>query len=275
MKKISFLSIAAFLATTMFLSSCQEDEETTTMNETILQEDVISAYFDDLLAETDEITYHDQTLKNGTETNDGLSGTRTVETSFAGDTVIHTITYVDFVNENSPNERTKNGNVVIKVMGRPWQETFWREVNLIDYFVNDAQVEGTKVIEKTADHSFTMILVNGKVTFENGSTYTREFNRSRTQVAGDDTPFFIWDDEFTHEGIASGININGEPYSRAVTEPLLKKRSCRWFVQGIVQITVGSENAVLDYGEGVCDDQATLTVNGETTTITLRNRFRN
>lgn len=275
MKKITFLSIAAFLASTMFFTSCQEDEETTSMNETILQEDVISTYFDDLLAETDEVTYHDQTLKNNTGTSNGLSGTRTVETSFSGDTVIHTITYVDFVNANSPNERVKNGNVVIKVLGRPWQETFWREVNMVDYFVNDAQVEGTKVIEKTADHSFTMNLVNGKITFEDGSTYTREYNRSRTQVDGEDTPFFIWDDEFAHEGTASGININEEPYSRSITEPLLKRRSCRWFVQGTVEITVGTQSAVLDYGEGLCDDQATITVNGETNTITLRNRFRN
>ncbi len=275
MKKINFLTVATLLATLVFFTSCQEENETVSLQETIINEDVIAAYFDDIMEEADEITYTNENLKTGTTTDEGMSGTRTVETSFSGDTVIHTITFLDFVNENSPNERVKNGMVVVKVLGRPFLETFRRQIELVDYTVNDAQVEGTKLIEKTGDHAFTMTLTNGKVIFEDGTTYSREFNRTRTQVAGTDTPFFIWDDEFLHEGSANGMNIEEKPYSRTVTEPLLKRRNCRWFVQGTVEIVVGTETAVLDYGQGICDDEATITVNGETNTIQLRNRFRN
>jgi len=275
MKKINFLTMVILLATIVFFNSCQEDNKTVSLQETIIDEDVIAAYFDDIMEEADEITYINENLKSGTTTNEGMSGTRTVETSFSGDTVIHTITFVDFVNANSPNERVKNGTVVIKVLGRPFLETFRRQIELINYSVNDAQVEGTRIIEKTSEYTFAMTLTNGMLTFEDGTTYSREFNRTKTQVAGTDTPFFIWDDEFQHEGTANGVNIEEQPYSRTVTEPLLKRRNCRWFVQGTVEIVVGTETAVLDYGDGICDDEATITIDGETTTIQLRNRFRN
>ncbi|MFW5758289.1 MAG: hypothetical protein ACOCYO_06370 [Bacteroidota bacterium] len=275
MKKINFLSLLTLLVISVFFSSCQKENETVSMQDSVIDEDIITAYFDEILEEADEITYVDEIYKTGSFSTQGITGSRNVETSFSGDTTIHTITFEDFVNTNSPNERVKNGMVVIKVLGSPSRETFWRQVELVDYMVNDAQVEGTKLIEKTADHAFTMTLTNGMVTFADGSSYSREFNRTREQVAGTDTPFFIWDDEFQHEGTASGTNLNGETYSRTVTEPLLKRRNCRWIVQGTVEIVVGTETAVLDYGEGICDREATITVNGETNTIQLRNRFRN
>jgi hypothetical protein len=52
-------------------------------------------------------------------------------------------------------------------------------------------------------------------------------------------------------------------------EPLLKKMSCRWIVSGTIEMQAGENLVILDYGDGECDNIATITVNGETTEITL------
>ncbi len=272
MKKTAFLFSALLISGTLLFNSCQKEDEIDTMVEVMEADDEIDSYFDDLMEEIDDLTYVETSLKSGQTIMDGQSGTRTVVTSFAGDTIIHTITYVDFVHPNAMAERIKNGTVVIKVLGRPVQATFWRQVTLVDFMVNEASVEGVKLIQKTGDYQFSITLTDGKISFTDGTEYTRTFNRTRTQTDGTATPFFIWDDVFETEGQSSGINRSNESYTRTITSPLVKPRNCRWFVQGTIEFVTGENTATLDYGDGTCDRIATLTVNGETREITLRRR---
>jgi len=224
-----------------------------------------------VLGEVDELTLVSGTAKLSVEeTLVENSGTRTVETTFSGDTVIHTITFVDFVNGNSQFERVKNGIIIVKVLGRPYMETFWRQITFIDFTVNGNLVEGVKVIEKIGEYQFTITLTDGKITFTDGTTYTRDFVRTRTWVAGFETPFYVWDDEYELEGVATGVNRNEKEYTHTITNPLRIRMNCRWIVEGTIDLVVDGQLATLDYGDGTCDRFATLTVDGETWTIRLR-----
>lgn len=272
MKKTTYLISALLICGSLFLSSCQKEDELDTMEKVMEQEDEIDSYFDDLMEEIDDITYVDNTLKSEQTTMEGQSGSREITTSFSGDTIIHTINYIDFVHPNAMSERVKNGTVIIEILGRLTQPVFWRQVTLVDFMVNEASVEGTKVIEKTADNQFSMTLTGGKINFADGTEYTRAFNRTRTQTEGTSTPYFIWDDVFEIEGQSNGINRNEQNYTRTITSPLVKPRNCRWFVQGTIEFVTGENTATLDYGNGSCDRLATLTVNGESREIRLRRR---
>lgn len=251
-------------------TSCSKEEETSPMAETMTADDEVAAYFDDILAEADEMTFADAPKSSSLVELSEISGSRTVVTTTSGDTVIHTITFVDFVNPNSPNGRVKNGVIVIKVLGRPILPVFWRQITFVNFTINNNLIEGVKVIEKTAQYQFTITLTNGKITFEDETFYSRDFNRVRTWINGYDTPQLVWDDEFSIEGEAWGVNRRGQQYIHTITSPLLVKRNCRWIVQGIIQFVAGENTAILDYGDGTCDRLATLTVNGESWTITLR-----
>jgi hypothetical protein len=55
-----------------------------------------------------------------------------------------------------------------------------------------------------------------------------------------------------------------------VTSPLVKAFTCRWISKGTVKIRVNDTVGLLDYGNGDCDNEATLTVNGTSRTIKLR-----
>lgn len=270
MKRISIYLMAGILMTSFSFTSCEKDEETSPLVELMETDDEVAAFYDDILAEVDEVTFNDGTSKSGLTVSQGFSGSRTVVTEFSGDTVIHTITFENFLNENSNSGRVKNGTIIIKVLGRPYLENFWRQVTFVNFTVNDNLIEGVKEIEKTGEYEFTITLTNGRVTFTDETTYTRNFTRTRTWISGYATPYFVWDDEFTVDGEAWGVNRKGNEYTHEITNPLLIKRECRWIVSGTVQFNVNAQTAVLDYGDGTCDRIATLILNGETYTINLR-----
>jgi hypothetical protein len=87
------------------------------------------------------------------------------------------------------------------------------------------------------------------------------------------------DDVLKIEGRATGKTKRNDlivAWKAEITEPFIKKFSCRWISQGIIK--TGRENlasnsqwfGVLDYGSGNCDNRATLTINGVKYEITLR-----
>lgn len=271
MKTLNCFAAAALVVASFSFTSCDKDDETTPLAEVLQQDDEVGDYFDEILAEADDATYGytDDALKSSVEQLTEGTGSRTVETTFAGDTVIRTITFVDFANARRP-DRIKNGVIEIKMVGRHAQEVFWRQVKLVSLTINNLPVQGTKIIEKTGTYQFTITLTGGRVDFADGTYYTRNMNHVRTWNAGFDSPMVIIDDEYSITGTASGVNRNGNEYIHEITSPLIVKMNCRWITQGIVEFTVNSQTAVLDYGDGACDRIANLSVNGNIYTINLR-----
>jgi hypothetical protein len=50
-----------------------------------------------------------------------------------------------------------------------------------------------------------------------------------------------------------------------VTVPVEKRASCTWITKGRIDLTPeGLATRTVDYGDGTCDDKATLTINGNT-----------
>ena len=92
-------------------------------------------------------------------------------------------------------------------------------------------------------------------------------------------PDFPRDDVFKIEGHSHGRARRGNllvAWESAIVQPLIKRFLCRWIVSGRVRtVRLNSTTntpwvAVLDFGNGHCDSQATITINGVTHQITLR-----
>ncbi len=272
MKTTSIFLVISLVLWSMFQPACKKEDVTNPLAEIIEADDEVASYFDEILSEVDELTYvNDNSIKDSEVISEN-SGSRTVETTFSGDTIIHTITFVDFINGNSQYQRVKNGVIVIKKVGLYYQPTFWRKVMLIDFYINDNQIEGTNIIIKTGDFQHNSTLTNGRITFPDGTTYTREFNRVRTWTSGYGTPHQVWDDEFAVEGEAWGVNRQNDAYTHTIINSLIIHRNCRWIVAGVINFVVGNKTGTLNYGDGECDREATLTVDGESWTIILKKR---
>ncbi|MFI5134555.1 MAG: hypothetical protein ACHQD9_01760 [Chitinophagales bacterium] len=112
------------------------------------------------------------------------------------------------------------------------------------------------------------IVTTGSMTTFDGQTSNWSATKDKEWVAGSGTSDPS-DDVYKFSGTLSGTNLNGVAYTATITTPLVKN-ACDWYVSGTVDFTrTNMPTATLDYGNGNCDDQATVTVNGQTKTITL------
>lgn len=70
-------------------------------------------------------------------------------------------------------------------------------------------------------------------------------------------------------GTANGKNREKRSFNVTITN-LTKPASCKYITKGTVEIKPDGLNPrTINYGDGTCDDKATITVNGNTYTITL------
>ena len=142
------------------------------------------------------------------------------------------------------------------------------------YFVNDNQLTGTKTVTNMGRNSsgnlWWAISVNGSVIkANNGGTVTWVSSREREWVAGEGTITWL-DDVYLITGSANGTRPNGESFNAVINTALRKEIGCRHFVSGVFTLTPGTRPArVFDYGSGACDNQASVTINGNTYNIVL------
>jgi hypothetical protein len=82
------------------------------------------------------------------------------------------------------------------------------------------------------------------------------------QQQGAATPFIYTDDVYHITGSTSIVNsTTGLTKFEALT-PLVNKLDCAYIVAGRVKITLGATAAIVDFGNGNCDNQGTIEING-------------
>ena len=139
-----------------------------------------------------------------------------------------------------------------------------------NYFVNDNEVIGARKATRSAQYVFD-IVSDLTIKFENGGQLTWESTRQRTQVEGMSTPFVLTDNVYTLTGSASGVTAQDKDYEITVTTALRFQLGCRYIKEGVLEINSShlKESAIIDYGDGTCDNKAELTYGSKTKEITL------
>lgn len=157
-----------------------------------------------------------------------------------------------------------------------------------NYFVNGIKREGTftvtvndTVIVTVNDTvscgvpSNTSIEAAGaKLIFPNGDEVSWNSTRTTEWIAGFnticDSTSCIEDDVFLFGGNSSGVNRNGLAYTVEITTPLRVEMSCKWITKGVFNLTpAGHATRTVDFGDGTCDNDATVTISGITIGIKL------
>ncbi len=278
MKSKNLFLVCSFLITTaLIFTSCKKDENNNDDNNPLIaysqDDDEANSFFDEVISEVDEVTLTADSKADGnlsiTET--GSKGSRERHTFRKGNTRYDTIIFNNFVNSKSKFKRTKNGMICIEKIGGPLQDTFVRKISFVNFSINGNSIEGTKTITKVNNYTYTITLQNGKITFNDGKTYTRTFTHTRTWVYGYDTPFDVWDDEYTLEGSAEGVNRYGLKYKHEIKTALHLKATCRYIVSGTVEFTVDNQTITIDYGnDDTCDGVVNTYINGNANQIQLK-----
>ncbi|MFN4285324.1 MAG: hypothetical protein ACK4E8_05100 [Lacibacter sp.] len=142
-----------------------------------------------------------------------------------------------------------------------------------NYKVDSMRVEGTHEVTNTSSSNNRILsvrVIGAKLTWDSGRWVRWSTTRTITQTEGNGTPNFPMDDIFQITGAGRGENSRGISWAHEITEPLVKRFTCRWISKGIVRIRYNNAVGTLDFGDGRCDNKATLTINGNSREITLR-----
>lgn len=170
--------------------------------------------------------------------------------------------------------RVRAGKIIIHYNGRYFDPGASWTVSYDSFYVDTRHIEGIRNVTNNGFNSngnmnWTIDAQNMKVTRPDGSWRSWNSQRTREMVEGFGDSLFV-NDEYIINGNGNGSNSRGETMTVVMTN-LYRDNSCHWITAGTVEITPSSRPAKLvDFGNGNCDDQATVTVNGQTRTIRLR-----
>ncbi len=267
-------SLFILAAASLFLfNSCEREQNT-------------NPILDSLVTSEDVVTMQDFLEDNDAEVDDriefrgGPNGCPTVTVTPEGPAFPKTIV-VDYGDQGctGPRGRLRQGQILITQSAPMRTAGAVRNVTFNNYRVDGVRVEANVTLTNTGvdaggNVSFTRTAANGQLTYPNGQTATWSSSHTMTQTAGGNTPIRT-DDAFEISGAINGVNRRGTGFSMTITEPLVKTGDCAWISSGVKTFTVGDITRTLDYGNGACDNEASLTLaNGQTRTIRVRGWWR-
>lgn len=256
MRHHQFLILISTLA--LFLVSCRKEKDTEPLDNdytAALDNSLAESFFADALKQSDAAAKANELPCNATVTIDLAAQPHTMLVDFGTTNCIGSDGWL------------RRGKLFVTFTG-PYGEP-GTVITIVPqgYFVNDHGLQGQKTVTNMGTNgqgqTYFTIVVTGTVTAPDGSwTSTHSAQRIRTWVEGEGTlnPF---DDVYLISGNGNGVNRKGIPYTLLITTPLRAEVGCRWITAGVLQITPGSLAVrTVDFGNGACDNQVTVTVNG-------------
>lgn len=107
-------------------------------------------------------------------------------------------------------------------------------------------------------------------TWADGYWINRKMTKTRSYIAGFNTPSDATDNIIQISGTITDLTSEGETYTITTTTPLTANLDCSYFTSGILNVSQNSELAfTLDYGDGTCDNKATISKGDYSQDITL------
>jgi hypothetical protein len=183
--------------------------------------------------------------------------------------------------------RTRAGKIVTEYTNRLMVPGAVATTIFVDYTVDSIRVQGKHKITNQSDtltgtncpqHKWKVEVTDAKLIKPNGNYTEWHSTRTITQIEGRCTPLIPLDDIYEIRGGSGGKVKRGDlliAWNAEITEPLIKRFSCRWLVKGTIRIvrlnltTNSPWVAAINYGNGDCDNKAVVTINGISHNITL------
>lgn len=170
-------------------------------------------------------------------------------------------------------QNTRKGKIIITFTGRRMQQGSTVVTTFENYSINDIALTGVRTrtnitASEQGAPKFNVVLEDGKAVFPDGLEATRESDITWTWVRAQNPS----DDQLIIDpsSTAEGTTRNGRSYEVSLLEELVYKRFCGLAVSGIKQYQVDNDKVItIDYGDGNCDREVTITVNGVTRNVSV------
>jgi hypothetical protein len=166
---------------------------------------------------------------------------------------------------------TKKGKIIITISDTIANAGSVKTVTYQDFYIDSMKVDLTSTLKNLGKNTAGNWVI--------AYNYTQKTVRNSATIVDTDADTTEWvsgfttsaksDDVFYKTGSGS-ITINDTiAYSRTITKALLTDISCGYIKSGTIVLTNKTNTVTIDYGDGTCDNVATVTTNGTTETINL------
>lgn len=168
------------------------------------------------------------------------------------------------------NGKVLSGVIEIEISAPRKSKDYVRAISYADFGMDSVLINGTASVEvDQVDEMFRKYSSSLTIVLADGTTITRDSERTWQWIAGMDTEADQTDDIMTITGLAEA-QMNDETYKKEITTPLKRIGGCKYIVEGVVTITLNGEViSTMDYGDGTCDSVAEMTNADGTSEIDL------
>lgn len=271
MKNLLLMTAAAAL----LLSACKKDEQSPSSDtELVSNEKALSQSEQAFSAEVDAYVYSlNPAAVNcswGSFQGNGAVDCVTV-TDTGSDAYPRTVTLDYGDGCEGPGGHVRAGVIAITWSAAPDEIGSTRTVNFVSFSFNGRSISGTRTVTYNGTNSvgnptYTRV-IDAQIETQNGML-GHTANQSIEWLSGHDTPT-CFDNVFALDGSSVVLRPNGNAITRTITETLIVDRICGYTVSGVIEVTGVWNNRSIDFGDGECDNLAVLTMNGNSTEITL------
>jgi len=245
------------------------DENFSTEAQDISQSEDISTSIDNMIAEAFNSKTGNVDGRFSFPINTDLSNCATVTWDSS-----HSTAVIYFNHCAGRNGHTRDGNIIVTysggnywTMGASWDVTF------DNFYIDDRQVTGSRHVENIGPESNGCIWnIDANLTFTRSDGSARTLNSTRTREIvegyGDTTcsnHVYKINGTATHADSQSG---NGADLTFT---NIIRDLDCAYITSGTITVVPNNNRPErsIDFGNGACDDEATVTKNGQTRTIHL------
>jgi hypothetical protein len=166
--------------------------------------------------------------------------------------------------------RARAGKMVLNV-GKIWERNSVIQASFTNFMEERTKLNGSYTMTNNSTLgaiNLSFVADNIVYTDEDGKTTAYTIRQTLKQIDGGRI-LNRRDDVYEISSSMTSTLADGTKTSWETTTPLLKANNCRWIQKGKVTIKMNNDTSVLDYGNGTCDDDATLTTNGVVKNIKL------
>ena len=158
-----------------------------------------------------------------------------------------------------------SGKIIFEYEKNPEAATKMISFEFDGFVFNDKKVEGTGSIlrERSNENGNPQSTRTGDVTvtWPDGTFANKNGTKIREWIEGVGTG--AWGDNvFLITGNWMFTKKNGNVLSANIITALRRELACKFIVSGLIELQKNENNALLDYGNGDCDDLATVSING-------------
>jgi len=170
---------------------------------------------------------------------------------------------------------TRSGTINLSLSGLMNEKNNVATMNIENYIVDGKKISGTTKITYQGLNPGNnwprySIVSDGKIEFADKSIISYHSESVRLQAEGAGTTTITDDVWRTEIQSANGVNKDGTKWTAKTTKVMIKKGDCKWYNSGTLVITPEKGDVkTIDFGDGTCDNKATLKIGDKTTDITL------